>query len=408
MCLKDCMKKICALIACFFAFFTNVKAEKSPEEITFPIHNNPLPTTGDTLRVLLIGNSFTYDLTTYIGDILRKSGINNNTCCVYILYSGGYSILHWLNRYNEKEVFRLIKRGGEYEMDSIGSLQELLHQHWDVVGLQQTSDYSDKIESLSPYLYDMITHIKQDCLNEKVSICWNLSWSYWDGMDRDVPKEKQGWKDIVATTDEMISLYGIDIIIPSGTTIENARSSSLNTAHSLTRDGHHIAYGAGQYLLACTLFETLFKPVYNVSVLNNTFVPLVPKPFMQDSKYEIVSVTEKVAFLCKLCAITAIDDWHVISNVDILASTQPSFIVYPNPVSDSITIENKSFYAGWSENYIVTILIYNKKGQTVLNVEDVISDKISIDISSLKDGQYIMNIIYGEEMSSFPIMKRAK
>ena len=51
--------------------------------IQFPITNNPLPKDSDSLRVLLIGNSFTYDLTRFIGNILQASGIDNNTHELY-------------------------------------------------------------------------------------------------------------------------------------------------------------------------------------------------------------------------------------------------------------------------------------------------------------------------------------
>ncbi|MBR5433607.1 MAG: DUF4886 domain-containing protein [Bacteroidales bacterium] len=245
------------LLLYFLLFFT--LSSFSQNTLQFPIKNNPLPKDSDSLRVLLIGNSFTYDLTRFIGNILRASGIDNNTCCVYILWGKGASLEHWDNWYIEKDTFNLSRMGGNLAATiTEGTVQELLSQNWDVIGLQQTSDRSANIDSYSPYLYDMIQYIKQSCPNQNVSICWQLTWSYWEGINKIGPKEESGWKDIVATTDDMISQYGIDIIIPSGTAVENARKTSLNTPHSFTRDGHHVAYGAGQYVLACTLFETIF------------------------------------------------------------------------------------------------------------------------------------------------------
>ena len=140
--------------------------------IQFPITNNPLPKDSDSLRVLLIGNSFTYDLTRFIGNILRASGIDNNTCCVYILWESGASLTHWDKWYIEKDTFKLSKMGGTLDAAiTEGTVQELLSQNWDVVSLQQSSSYSTDIDSYSPYLYDMIRYIKQDCTNKNVSIC---------------------------------------------------------------------------------------------------------------------------------------------------------------------------------------------------------------------------------------------
>ncbi|MCQ2958677.1 MAG: DUF4886 domain-containing protein [Bacteroidales bacterium] len=400
------MKKLITIFLCIMAFVTFASGENQPEDISFPIQNNPLPTNNDTLRVLLIGNSFTDDATQYIDNLIISSEIDPQKCCIYILYEGGYSILHWWNRYNRNETFQLVKRGGAYEMVSTGTIQELLHQNWDVVGLQQTSDYSTKIESFSPYLYDIIRHIKNDCTNTHVSICWQLSWSYWSDIDKDGPKEKSGWEEIVATTDQMISLYGIDIIIPSGTAVENARTTLLNTEHSLTRDGHHIAYGTGHYLLACTLFETLFKPTFGISVLNNTARPTISEAFKEKSQYEYCEVTDESALLCQLCAINAVEDWHTIStstDIATIASSIPAFIAFPNPSSNKITIQYSNTFP--EINTGVQIHIIDQQGQLLLCQEEDLSDEITIDISNFPNNQFFIQIVYNGKTSIIPIIK---
>ena len=167
------------LLLYFLLFFT--LSSFSQNTLQFPIKNNPLPKDSDSLRVLLIGNSFTYDLTRFIGNILRASGIDNNTCCVYILWEKGASLTHWDKWYIEKDSFKLSRMGGNLDVATTeGTVQELLSQNWDVISLQQTSDYATKLESFSPYLYNMIRYIKQNCTNPNVSICWQLTWSsHW-------------------------------------------------------------------------------------------------------------------------------------------------------------------------------------------------------------------------------------
>ncbi|MBO4777535.1 MAG: DUF4886 domain-containing protein [Bacteroidales bacterium] len=372
--------------------------------IQFPITNNPLPKDSDSLRVLMIGNSFTFDLTRVIGNILRASGIDNNTCCVYILWESGASLTHWDKWYIEKDTFKLSKMGGNLDAAiTEGTVQELLSQNWDVVSLQQTSNYSTDIDSYSPYLYDMIRYIKQDCANKNVSICWQLTWSYWDGIDKIVPKEEEGWKEIVATADKMISKYGIDIIIPSGTAVENARKTRLNTPHSLTRDGHHMAYGAGQYLLACTLFETIFKPIYNVSILTNWARPAIPQEYKDDSKYEYVDVTDETAYLCQQCAIAAVEDWHSITLVDTTTIEKPSFYIFPNPATDTITIQNASFIENFS--HTIQIELYDILGNLLRNEKGLIVRDYTIDVSQLHSGQYYLVIRNNGASGAFPFIK---
>jgi hypothetical protein len=65
---------------------------------------------------------------------------------------------------------------------------------------------------------------------------------------------------------------GIDIIIPSATAVQNIRNTALNNPPlDFTRDGYHIDFGAGRYLLACTWFQTLVAPCFNTTVSGNSF-----------------------------------------------------------------------------------------------------------------------------------------
>ena len=274
----------------------------------FPIRNNPLPT-NDTLRVLMIGNSFTDDATEYLGDIVAKSGIDLNTCCVYSLTQGYADLSTWSANYNNFSTKSIERKAGKYTMPiTNGTVEELLSQDWDVISLQQVSTLSNKFRSLSPSLDNLISYIKTDCTNKNVSICWHMTWSYWGLYPEKGPKETTGWQSIVNTVKEMQTAYGIDIIVPSGTCIELARGTSLNTKYSLTRDGKHIAFGVGRYILACTVFETLFAPVYGKTIIDNASRHELNEVEKQNT-YECRSVTDKNALLCQLLAVKATGQW---------------------------------------------------------------------------------------------------
>src|SRR5690606_30641988 len=51
--------------------------------------------------------------------------------------------------------------------------------------------------------------------------------------------------------------FGFDLLIPSGTAIQNARATSLGD--NLTRDGYHLDLQIGRFIAACTWFESLFR-----------------------------------------------------------------------------------------------------------------------------------------------------
>ena len=64
---------------------------------------------------------------------------------------------------------------------------------------------------------------------------------------------------------------GIDVIIPCGTAVQNARTvEALNVDNEMTRDGTHINLYAGRYLLACTFFESIIAPCLNRNLRDDT------------------------------------------------------------------------------------------------------------------------------------------
>ena len=51
-------------------------------------------------------------------------------------------------------------------------------------------------------------------------------------------------------------LVPVDLLVPCGTAIQNARTSFIGD--SLTRDGYHLDLHIGRFIAACTWFESLF------------------------------------------------------------------------------------------------------------------------------------------------------
>ena len=96
------------------------------------------------------------------------------------------------------------------------------------------------------------------------------------------------------------------MIIPTGTAIQNARTTNLNTPHGLTRDGKHLAYGVGRYVAACTWFEALIAPVYGVSVVGNSTIHDIDENEQNNSTYETAPVTNENRILCQQCAAAAV------------------------------------------------------------------------------------------------------
>ena len=77
---------------------------------------------------------------------------------------------------------------------------------------------------------------------------------------------------IVAQARKVLDETEIDEIIPTGTVLQNLRSSSLDNEMNLTRDGYHMDYGISRYAAACAVFEMLISPSFGgVTLDDNPF-----------------------------------------------------------------------------------------------------------------------------------------
>ena len=74
---------------------------------------------------------------------------------------------------------------------------------------------------------------------------------------------------IVAQAKKVLAETSVDEIIPTGTVLQNLRTSSLDNAMNLTRDGYHMDYGISRYAAACAVFEMLVSPAFDGKKLDD-------------------------------------------------------------------------------------------------------------------------------------------
>lgn len=220
-----------------------------------------------TLRVLCIGNSYTLDATRYLERMAQQAGLGAaqyGVCCVV---HGGASLEYWSNHLAQnREIEEMYGMGGCLQPENKHwTLRELLREPWDVVVLQQCSKQSDNYSFYSPHADMLVNTIRQECPNPEVKLAWHMTWSHALTFSCK-PYSRKGWKNIAGAVQQLLGGGGFDVLIPSGTAIQNARAFT-DDYQELTRDGTHIAYGAGHYLLALTWFETLVAPAFGVSLM---------------------------------------------------------------------------------------------------------------------------------------------
>ena len=263
-----------------------------------------------TLRVLSIGNSFSIDANLILPQVVVDAGVPRDNFVLYATIYAGASLEYWDNMYTtDTPLPYLHYMGGKLLRleDKEWTLRTLLQsQPWDVVVIQQASALSTNHKSFQPYMNRMIEYIRQDCPNKHVRIGWQLTWSYPQTATSG-PVYEEGWRKIAMIANQKCHDAGIDFIIPSGTAIQNARTTELGeNSNGITRDGLHLSFGVGVYIAAMTWYESIFRPIYGKSIIG---VPVSQAIKDCDrGKEGFQEITDENYLICQQCVKEAVSD----------------------------------------------------------------------------------------------------
>lgn len=248
--------------------FTPAQAQKSTN-ISSPVCgylcNPPLPYKPIKLDILFIGNSFSIDTSSALPTILSSMGIS--TVNIYVLYKGGCSMKeHYENLKSGKKVYEFYQYNyhGETKLEKATSIRDVIRRYpYDIVIFQQYSLESGDYPTYEPYLSKLLQAYKIMTISPRTTFAFNQTWAYSSKHKNIGVYKSQAnmYEHICESTKRMKEYSGIDIIIPCGTAVQNARSAeSLVTANEFTRDNQHIDLYMGRYLLGCTFFESIIAP----------------------------------------------------------------------------------------------------------------------------------------------------
>ena len=263
-----------------------------------------------TLRVLSIGNSFSIDANLILPQVVVDAGVPRDNFVLYATIYAGASLEYWDNMYTTDTPLPYVHyMGGKLLRleDKEWTLRTLLQsQPWDVVVIQQASSLSTNHNSFQPYMNRMIEYIRQDCPNKHVRIGWQLTWSYPQTATSG-PVYEEGWRKIAMIANQKCHDAGIDFIIPSGTAIQNARTTELGEdSNGITRDGLHLSFGVGVYIAAMTWYESIFRPIYGKSIIG---VPVSQAIKDCDrGKEGFQEITDENYLICQQCVKEAVSD----------------------------------------------------------------------------------------------------
>lgn len=227
------------------------------------------------IKILAIGNSFSEDAMRWLYELAVRCGGTEVTLAN--LYIGGCSLQRHVDNihadakaYDYQKISR--KTGGVWEhsgefSDQGGNpfsiRQGLMDEDWDFITLQQVSGFSGDPSTFTADGVDLLSLLVDYVRSARPSarLGWHMTWAYQQDSDhaefaRYGSKQETMYRAIVSTVqDTVLRNPHIQFVIPSGTAIQNLRTSFLGDI--LTRDGYHLSYYLGRYAASLTWLRRL-------------------------------------------------------------------------------------------------------------------------------------------------------
>lgn len=215
----------------------------------------------DTIRILSIGNSFSEDaVEDHLYSVASEAGY------VFIIgnmFIPGCSLVtHAANVRTDAPdySYRKIDAQGVKTVTWGDPLSKAVKdEEWDIVTLQQASHFSGIRDTYIPYLQELHDHISKEC--PSAEIIFHMTWAYDANTIHhafaDYGKDQiRMYESILDAVGYAVEKVGIEKIIPSGTAVQNARTTVLGDKVN-SDDGYHLSRPHGRYLAACVWFEFL-------------------------------------------------------------------------------------------------------------------------------------------------------
>lgn len=217
---------------------------------------------GRTLKVLAIGNSFSEDAMRHLYQIAADCGATE--IVLGNLYIGGCELAtHWANARDNKAAYDYQKNtGGSWSGRSNTTMEYgLTDEAWDVITLQQVSGKSGLADTYNSDIDNLVSYINSKKTNPQAKLGWHMTWAYQSNSNhsdfsRYGNNQMTMYNGIIsAVQDKILPNKNFDLIIPSGTAVQNMRTSYVGD--TLTRDGYHLSYNLGRYIAGLTWLKAI-------------------------------------------------------------------------------------------------------------------------------------------------------
>lgn len=211
-------------------------------------------------KILAIGNSFSEDATKFLHPLASSAGVDTK---VVNLYVGGCSLeKHWAHIQQHASPYQVQINGTITERHA--SIQEMLaEEDWDFIVTQQASHDSGWPDTYEPFLGDLVRYLHEKAPQAEVLLM--ETWAYEPDSDhwafpRYHRNQREMYQRLKGAYEDAAARHGLRLI-PCGDVVHAFRTSPLVSALSekitICRDGFHMHFLYGRFLLACVWAEEL-------------------------------------------------------------------------------------------------------------------------------------------------------
>jgi hypothetical protein len=215
-----------------------------------------------SLKILFVGNSFAVDTMEHAANIAFSLGVERIKFGT--LYIGGCPIeLHYENAMGDLPAYTYYTNVGEgWEKEEEYKISDAVKsEDWDWIAIQHGSKNGNRYTLPGCYekLTPLIQHLKE-LASEHTKIAFNLTWMGESTVQRqellsyggNVALMREKLEEV--TREMVVKNPLVDLLTPTGTAIENARTSRIGL---LTRDCYHLSMDKGRYIAALTFIGAI-------------------------------------------------------------------------------------------------------------------------------------------------------
>lgn len=238
---------------------------------------------GKTLKILTISSSFGLNTTEFLYQVAVDQGATD--VMIGRLFLAECTLrTHVKNAEQDSMVYRYYKKDGDKEWvttEGYTMLQGLQDEEWDIIFLQhsatgaaQPDTFGD--EYLGNYIDCLMQYVNANKTNPDARFVWNMTWAFpadsTEAVFNELGNDQEKMFNVIvdAVEEYVIPRTDFAAIIPSGTAIQNARTSYFgDTLNADTMHLNNLGKVIAGYMTWVTLTGKPLEIIDMVQVRNN-------------------------------------------------------------------------------------------------------------------------------------------